>query len=34
MKFLMEVADKNVKEKFEREREKRRKLKAEAEIDA
>jgi hypothetical protein len=34
MKFLMEVADKNVKEKFEREREKRRKLKVEAEIDA
>lgn len=31
MKFLMEVADKNVKEKFEQERERRRKAKAEAE---
>lgn len=30
MKFLMEVADKNVKEKFEQERERRRKAKAEA----
>ena len=34
MKFLKEVADKNIKEKFELEREKRRTLKAEAEIDA
>ena len=31
MKFLMEVADKNVKEKFEQERERRRKAKADAE---
>lgn len=32
MKFLMEVADKNVKEKFEQERERRRKSKAETEL--
>jgi vacuolar-type H+-ATPase catalytic subunit A/Vma1 len=32
MKFLMEVADKNVKEKFEQERERRRRAKAEAEV--
>jgi hypothetical protein len=34
MKFLMEVADKNVKEKFDRAREKRRKQKEQEEADA
>lgn len=32
MKFLMEVADKNVKERFDQERERRRRAKAEAEL--